>query len=140
MSLQYFINIMEKLKVGDTFFLCKDVFVMVGSYCVQSGRVYDKGRDHSETRNSLKESICDFLYKNQVKYDGSIVDRFVNFIAKDEPAGQVRLEPGNFVVTHITPCGANEETVHCHRVGDPYDRVEFDQNKTYGHYRFEAIG
>lgn len=131
---------MNKLKVGDIFFLPSDVFVMIGLYCVESGRVYDKGHDHSKTRNLLKESICDILYKNQVKYDGSIVDRFINFIAKDEPAGQVRLEPGNFVVTNITPSGSNEETVHCHRVGDPYDRVQFDQNRIHGHYRFKAIG
>lgn len=127
------------LKVGDTFLLCEKVFVMVGRYCVQVGRIYDKPFDHSKTRDELKAYICDMLYKNHVKHDGDIVDRFINFIAKDVPAGACILEPGNFIVTKITPSGSNDETVHCHRVGNPYDRVEFAQNRVYGHYRFEAI-
>lgn len=130
---------MGLLKVGDTFFLCENVFVMIGNYCVESGRTYEKGFDHSKTRDKLKESICEMLYQNHVQYDGSIVDRFINFIAKDVPPGVCYIEPGNFVVTRLEPSGANEEKVHCHRVGDPYDRVEFDQNRTHGHYRFEAL-
>lgn len=130
---------MEKLKVGDTFFLCEKVFVMIGHYVVESGRVYEKPHDNSESRSRLKEAITEVLSKEGIKHDTSIVDRFVNFIAKDGPANVIQLPPGNFIVTRIVPMGQNEETVHCHRVGDPTDQVHFDQNRTYGHYRFEAL-
>jgi hypothetical protein len=130
---------MEKLKVGDTFFLCEGVFVKVGHWCVESGREYDFPRDNSSSRIHLKDTITKELANEGIKHDPSIVDRFVNFIAKDIPAGNVHLPPGNFVVTHIEPAGGNNERVHCHREGDTTDVVYFLQNRTYGHYKFEAL-
>lgn len=130
---------MEKLKVGDTFFLCENVHVGIGHWNVESGRVYNFPHDNSTSRERLKKTITEVLAKEGIKHDTSIVDRFVNFIAKDIPAGYIHLPPGNFFVTHIEPAGSNDERVHCHREGDPTDVVHFLQNRTYGHYRFEAL-
>ncbi|MCF0071298.1 hypothetical protein LZD49_12525 [Dyadobacter sp. CY261] len=125
----------QQLKKGDVFFLGKGNRVMHKNYSTIVGQVYErKAIDFSEKRVSLYTLIADILLKKGVDHDFDVVKRFVNYVAKDQPATTSLFPEGHFVVTHVDSSGeTNHENVYCKRLnpeaGQEADEIDFMQNK-----------
>lgn len=124
----------QQLSKGDVFLLTDGHHVLFNKRNVEVGKVYRYGQDNSENRFFLKSEVANLLYKRKIRFDQDIVDRFVNYVAKDVPESAFVLPMGHFVVTRVdTPRGVNQETVHCRRLhpepGQNADEISFLQNK-----------